>query len=221
MFTRRNILAEISDAIETSPVVLLNGARQTGKSTLAQWIAKQYDFDYVTLDDFTVLDSVSRDPVGYCFHGRLLTFCRNNSVYHDAGGYGILASWKTEFRQLTRENNSVLYPRNLSPCRYLPKQELWKEERKRELWNERESGSLGTRRPSRKINSSSPLVKEKENTIILFLSIIYKFFSHASRKASCSEFASGSISKTCLFVLNRMTFSQVKVNSSPSRTTDN
>lgn len=65
MYIPRNITSEILDALATSPAVLLNGARQTGKSTLVQWIAKQHEFEYVTLDDFTTLNAVSRDPVGF------------------------------------------------------------------------------------------------------------------------------------------------------------
>lgn len=65
MFIHRNITSEILDALSTSPVVLLNGARQTGKSTLVQRIAKQRAFDYVTLDDFTVLNAVLHDSIGY------------------------------------------------------------------------------------------------------------------------------------------------------------
>ncbi len=65
MFITRNITLEILDALSTSPVTLLNGARQTGKSTLAKWIAEQQNYEYSTLDDFTILDIVSRDPVGY------------------------------------------------------------------------------------------------------------------------------------------------------------
>lgn len=65
MYIPRHITSEILDALATSPAVLLNGARQTGKSTLVQSIAKQSSFEYVTLDDFTTLNAVSRDPIGY------------------------------------------------------------------------------------------------------------------------------------------------------------
>jgi len=65
MFIHRNIATEIFDALSTSPIVLLNGARQTGKSTLVKWVAQQRQFEYVTLDDFTVLEAVLRDPIGY------------------------------------------------------------------------------------------------------------------------------------------------------------
>jgi len=65
MYIPRHITAEILDALSASPAVLLNGARQTGKSTLVKEIAKQSSFEYVTLDDFTTLNAVSLDPVGY------------------------------------------------------------------------------------------------------------------------------------------------------------
>lgn len=65
LFIQRNIITEIKEALKTNPVVLLNGARQTGKSTLVQWIANNYNYDYVTLDDFTVLNAVNQDPIGY------------------------------------------------------------------------------------------------------------------------------------------------------------
>jgi len=38
---RRHLTASILEALGDTPVVLLNGARQTGKSTLAQWIAPE------------------------------------------------------------------------------------------------------------------------------------------------------------------------------------
>jgi hypothetical protein len=48
------------------PVVLVNGARQTGKSTLARAVAEQRDSSrYVTLDDVTAFSSASSDPMGF------------------------------------------------------------------------------------------------------------------------------------------------------------
>lgn len=61
----RNISNNLLEALAFSPVVLLNGARQTGKSTLAQWIAKKQNMQYYTLDDFSVLDAVNRDAAGF------------------------------------------------------------------------------------------------------------------------------------------------------------
>lgn len=44
-------------------MVLINGARQTGKSTLA--LAKDLGSTYVTLDDATALSSASKDAAGF------------------------------------------------------------------------------------------------------------------------------------------------------------
>ncbi|KUK27186.1 MAG: ATPase [Acetothermia bacterium 64_32] len=48
-----------------SPVVFLRGARQTGKSTLAKWIARTHSARYITLDDVTVLAAAREDPAGF------------------------------------------------------------------------------------------------------------------------------------------------------------
>lgn len=51
------------DALSDSPVVLINGARQTGKSTLAQSLRP--DIRYLTLDDPAVLAAARSDPFGF------------------------------------------------------------------------------------------------------------------------------------------------------------
>lgn len=61
----RNIEAELHAALADTPVVLLNGARQTGKSTLAQSIAKASSVPYVTLDDATQLAAATSDAQGF------------------------------------------------------------------------------------------------------------------------------------------------------------
>jgi predicted AAA+ superfamily ATPase len=61
----RNIEAELHAALADTPVVLLNGARQTGKSTLAQNIAKASSVPYVTLDDVTQLAAATSDAQGF------------------------------------------------------------------------------------------------------------------------------------------------------------
>lgn len=49
-----------------TPVVLLNGARQTGKSTLAEWHAEHVSGGrYLTLDDATILAAATEDPAGF------------------------------------------------------------------------------------------------------------------------------------------------------------
>ncbi|MDD2308765.1 MAG: ATP-binding protein [Desulfuromonadaceae bacterium] len=62
----RNITPKIIEALSDTPVVMLNGARQTGKSTLAKAIINQKHIErYVTLDDATVLAAAKHDPVGF------------------------------------------------------------------------------------------------------------------------------------------------------------
>ena len=63
---KRHILNKILEALSDTPVVLLSGARQTGKSTLAKWLAEgSHPARYVTLDDVTVFASVKQDPAGF------------------------------------------------------------------------------------------------------------------------------------------------------------
>lgn len=62
---QRNIESELQSAIVDTPVVLLNGARQTGKSTLAQEYARSHSIPYITLDDATQLAAASSDAQGF------------------------------------------------------------------------------------------------------------------------------------------------------------
>lgn len=61
----RNLAPALREALSDRPVVLLNGARQVGKSTLAQSVADGERAQYLTLDDATVLAAASRDPGGF------------------------------------------------------------------------------------------------------------------------------------------------------------
>ncbi len=61
----RHIHRLLSDALADTPVVLLNGARQTGKSTLAQSLAESQGRRYLTLDDRVVLAAAKADPAGF------------------------------------------------------------------------------------------------------------------------------------------------------------
>ncbi len=66
----RHITPRIKDALKVSPIVFLNGARQTGKSTLVQTIAPDIGTegrpaDYVTLDRPTYLASASSAPEAF------------------------------------------------------------------------------------------------------------------------------------------------------------
>ena len=62
---KRNIESELHAAIADTPVVLLNGARQTGKSTLARDFAQARSIRYITLDDATQLAAASSDAHGF------------------------------------------------------------------------------------------------------------------------------------------------------------
>lgn len=59
----RAIKNRVLEAFTDSPVVLINGARQTGKSTLVQ--ALQPGRRYLTLDDPAVLAAAKSDPFGF------------------------------------------------------------------------------------------------------------------------------------------------------------
>lgn len=59
---RRQIEQKLDAALADTRVVLLNGARQTGKSTLAQQVARQRGGQYLTLDDPAVVGLARSDP---------------------------------------------------------------------------------------------------------------------------------------------------------------
>lgn len=61
----RHITPLLHEALADTPVVLLNGARQTGKSTLIQVLAEQEGRRYLTLDDHVTLAAASSDPAGF------------------------------------------------------------------------------------------------------------------------------------------------------------
>jgi predicted AAA+ superfamily ATPase len=59
----RQITPKVIAALRDSPVVLINGARQVGKSTLAQMLLKNgYKATYLTLDEATTLSALHADP---------------------------------------------------------------------------------------------------------------------------------------------------------------
>ena len=61
----RHIQSEIEDALEWSRVVMLHGARQSGKSTLAHMIARDRGGTYVSLDDDDLRQNVLTDPIAF------------------------------------------------------------------------------------------------------------------------------------------------------------
>ena len=63
---KRHISSKLLAALADSPVVLLHGARQTGKSTLVQHItSSDHPARYLTFDDVSVLSAATADPAGF------------------------------------------------------------------------------------------------------------------------------------------------------------
>lgn len=62
----RNLTGCVLESLSDSPVVLLQGARQTGKSTLVQHLAaNEHPARYLTLDEPAVLAAATADPGGF------------------------------------------------------------------------------------------------------------------------------------------------------------
>lgn len=72
---RRNLEEPLRAALADTPVVVINGARQTGKSTLAGKLMRHgYHAQYVTLDDASALAAARSDPEGFlsAFNGAVV-----------------------------------------------------------------------------------------------------------------------------------------------------
>ncbi len=61
----RNIRYAVEVALKDTPVVLVNGARQTGKTTMVKALARARGAQYVTLDDHATLEAALNDPPGF------------------------------------------------------------------------------------------------------------------------------------------------------------
>lgn len=55
----------VREALLDSPVVLVNGPRQCGKTTLVKLLGTELGYDYVSFDDEVQRASAQRDPVGF------------------------------------------------------------------------------------------------------------------------------------------------------------
>lgn len=55
----------LTEALTDSPVVLIHGPRQCGKTTLAQSIGLPKGYQYFTFDDDVTLAAASNDPIGF------------------------------------------------------------------------------------------------------------------------------------------------------------
>jgi uncharacterized protein len=63
---KRHIARSIQEALGDTPVVFLRGARQSGKSTLAQELARaSFNAAYFTMDNAATLSAAGSDPVGF------------------------------------------------------------------------------------------------------------------------------------------------------------
>ena len=68
-YVERHARQVVLDALDTSRVVMLHGARQSGKTTLARQIASERHGSYASLDDDTVLAAAADDPISFLTAG--------------------------------------------------------------------------------------------------------------------------------------------------------
>lgn len=62
----RHITSRLLEALAESPVVVLHGPRQSGKSTLVRALAKkEHPAEYITLDKLGMLNAARNDPEGF------------------------------------------------------------------------------------------------------------------------------------------------------------
>ena len=57
--------APLLEALQDTPVVLIHGSRQCGKTTLAQQVGDRLGYHYITFDDDNQLQAAKYDPVGF------------------------------------------------------------------------------------------------------------------------------------------------------------
>lgn len=57
--------ARLVEALSDTPVVLVHGPRQCGKTTLAQQVGRKHGYAYFTFDDNATLAAATADPVGF------------------------------------------------------------------------------------------------------------------------------------------------------------
>lgn len=63
---QRHLLPYAYESLRDTSVLLIHGARQVGKTTLAQQlIGPEFPATYVSLDDLNTLAQAQRDPVGF------------------------------------------------------------------------------------------------------------------------------------------------------------
>ncbi len=61
----RFVRPRLTDALEDTPVVLVHGPRQSGRTTLARLVGDAGGYGYFTFDDEVLRASAQADPVGF------------------------------------------------------------------------------------------------------------------------------------------------------------
>ena len=67
-FYPRHAESPLQDALRDSPVSLIHGPRQSGKTTLAHMVCDPLGFDYVSFDEDAVRNAAQSDPAGFIFN---------------------------------------------------------------------------------------------------------------------------------------------------------
>ncbi|OGB83307.1 hypothetical protein A3F66_05605 [candidate division TM6 bacterium RIFCSPHIGHO2_12_FULL_32_22] len=62
---KRNIKSSLERALKRSPVTLLTGARQSGKTILTENIAQEKNYNFFSLDDIATYVTAKNDPTGF------------------------------------------------------------------------------------------------------------------------------------------------------------
>ena len=61
----RYLAPRLREALADTPAVLIHGARQSGKTTLARLVGEPRGYRYLSFDDEAVQDAARRDPIGF------------------------------------------------------------------------------------------------------------------------------------------------------------
>ena len=64
-FHPRQAAQPLRETLADSPVVLVHGPRQCGKTTLARWVGGPLGYEYLNFDDDTVRAAAEADPIGF------------------------------------------------------------------------------------------------------------------------------------------------------------
>jgi len=61
----RMVEPRLEEALDDSPVVLVHGPRQCGKTTLAQLVGQKRGYQYFSFDDSALWSAAQSDPAGF------------------------------------------------------------------------------------------------------------------------------------------------------------